>query len=119
MTTPAAHLPHTAPSYRSLLPYALGVVAVAVAIALALPLFTGSDGAPSTTSGDATREWTRTETIDHLIRVNGLAGGGAVAGSAAAASVATQEVTRDDVLDRLYRINGVTPPEPEVPAHVR
>lgn len=115
MTTPATHLPRTDTDYRSLLPYALGVVALAVAIALALPLFTGSGGTPSATQGDATREWTRTETIEHLTRINGLAG----TGPAAASSVATQEVPRDDVLDRLYRINGVTPPEPEVPAHVR
>ena len=119
MTTPAANLPRTDTDYRSLLFYALGVVAVAVAIALALPLFSGSDGTPSATPGDATREWTRTETIDHLIRINGLAGGGAVTSSAAGSSVADQEATRDDVLDRLYRINGVTPPEAQVPAHVR
>ncbi len=71
MTTPVAHVPTTTQvDLRRVLTYLLlaaGAVALLAAIVLGLQ---AEDTAP-VAEADNVREWTRTELLDHLARING------------------------------------------------
>lgn len=132
MTTPAAHVPTTATvDLRRVLTYLL---AAAGAIALTAAVVLGLQGEAPTTSAEAdnVRDWSRTELLDHLARINGYAvTGTAASATPASASTTTAtststgttapstDVTQEETLERLYRINGVFPQSAIVPPSVR
>lgn len=118
MTTPAIHVPTTAPTYERMRTPLLVAIAVAAVFAAALTIGLPGDAPAPSTSADAVREWTRAEVIDHLTRVNGLAGSGAAASTSSSVGTSA-DTSQDATLQELYRINGVFPAEPVVPATAR
>lgn len=126
MTTPVAHVPTTTQvDIRRVLTY---VLIAAMAAALAAVVVFGLQGAEDTApaaEADNVREWTRTELLDHLTRINGYAVTGTAASgmagtiSSTAGTAPATDVTQEETLERLYRINGVFPASPVVPPSVR
>lgn len=120
MTTPAAHVPTTTPvDLRRVLTYLLIAAGVAALLAVIVLGLQAEEAAPPA-EADNVREWTRTELLDHLARINGVAVTGTAATTASTAGTApATDVTQEETLERLYRINSVFPASPAVPPSVR